>query len=134
MATCTPYVAPILLYFHQNRLLLSDFLLILLSDSQFSSDTIVNDLKEKLDKVIAALLPVNTSAGTIQAQHDTMKQIYKAEVAELAKPDHGLHFSASNVSVDDLERFQMDEMAASMSENRKVPYKGCNADNHRLPS
>ncbi|KAF8226811.1 hypothetical protein L208DRAFT_1300200 [Tricholoma matsutake] len=45
-----------------------------------------------------------------------MKQIYKAEVIELAKPDHGLHFSASNVSIEQLESFQMYEMATGMAQ------------------
>ena len=53
----------------------------------------------------------------MQAQHDAMtQQIYKAKVTELAKPDHGLHFSASNVSVEQLESFQMDEMATGMAQ------------------
>jgi hypothetical protein len=113
-STSSSYVAPILLYFHQNNLLLSDFLLTLLSDVQLSTDPIVNDLKIKSDKVVTVLL--NTSTDFMQAQHDAMKQIYKAEVTELAKPDHGLHFSASNVSVEQLESFQMDEMATRMAQ------------------
>ena len=113
-STSSPYVTPIILYFHQNNLLLSDFLLALLSDVQLSTDPIVNDLKIKSDKVVIALL--NTSTEMMQAQHDAMKQIYKTKVTELAKPGHRLHFSASNVSVEQLESFQMDEMATGMAQ------------------
>ena len=84
-STSSPDVTLILLYFHQNKLLLSDFLLALLSNAQLSTDPLVNDLKIKSDKIVTALL--NTSSDTIQAQHDAMKQLYQAEVIELAKQD-----------------------------------------------
>ena len=110
-----PPLTPILEALECCQLMVTDFILTLLTSRQYKDHRLVDDLLVHATDVLDIFLrhPV-TQDSVIQHSCDIIKHTYLHEIRGLASAESGWHFGASNSSTKQLEDFSLEEMALEM--------------------
>ncbi|KAG1889332.1 hypothetical protein F4604DRAFT_1569200 [Suillus subluteus] len=102
----------IIIAFESAGIKVSQFILTLLTCQQFNNHTIVRDLLSHSNDIFVAFLK-HPTPNSPSASH-LVQEIYTAEVCRLASKDSGSHFGASSATTEQLEQFNVEDMAQGM--------------------
>ncbi|KAH7917212.1 hypothetical protein BV22DRAFT_978464, partial [Leucogyrophana mollusca] len=93
----------------------SQFILLLLSTPSYSDHPTVRDLLSNTREIMQALARHPSAYGKVlNWASEVVKAECAREVRELVKVQSGWHFSALHASADQMEEFQIGELAAEM--------------------
>ena len=110
-----PPLTPILEALECCQLMVTEFILTLLTSRQYEDHHLVCDLLTQATDVLNIFLqhPV-TQDNVTRHSCNIIKHTYLHEIRHLASAESGWHFGASNSSIKQLEDFSLEEMALEM--------------------
>ncbi|KAI6011403.1 hypothetical protein BKA83DRAFT_4502458 [Pisolithus microcarpus] len=93
----------------------SEFMLSLLSSSQYKDHPFVHDLITRSADIFSILMQhCADDDRLLKRATDVLKGVYRAELREITSEERGWHFGAMGVTTKQLEGFSIDDMARDM--------------------
>ncbi|KAF8120000.1 hypothetical protein EV363DRAFT_1408618 [Boletus edulis] len=110
-----PSHSPLLDALENGPINVAEFVVALLTNPAYEGHPVVADLGTHAEKIFGAFLQHSATHGKfIQQSFAVVEEAYLQEVRALASEDSGSHFGAATATVQQLEEFDVEEMAHTM--------------------